>query len=110
MKPVLIALVLFAGQAMTMQDKPVVHLKPHTDIILEAFDTSLLELSQAPQIVYLPATPPKPNGKGQQWTIDVKNFGPLPVTVSDKGAFGVPVATGQTVHILSNGSKYILKH
>jgi hypothetical protein len=110
MKPVLIALALFAGQAMTMQDKPVVHLKPHTDIILEAFGASLLELSQTPQIVYLPSPPPKPDGKGQQWTIDVKNFGPLPVTVADKGPFSVPVAVGQTVYILSNGSKYIVKH
>ena len=107
----MIAFVRFAAPGLIMQDKPVVHLKPHTDITCEAFDTSLLELSQAPQIVYLPATPPKPNGKGQQWTIDVKNFGPLPVTVSDKGAFGVPVAVGQTVHILSsNGSKYIVRH
>lgn len=110
MKSVLVALALFTGQAMTMQNEPVVHLKPHTDIILEAFGASLLELSQAPQIVYLPAPPPKPDANGNQWTIDVKNFGPLPVTVADKGAFSVPVAVGQTVHILSNGSKYIIKH
>ena len=110
MKPVLIALVLFAGQAITMQDKPVVHLKPHTDIILEAFGSSLLELREGPQIVYLPASPPKPDVKGQQWTIDVKNFGPMPVTVADKGTFRGPVAVGQTAHILSTGSKYTVKH
>ncbi len=110
MKLVLVALALLAGQAMTTQDKPVVHLKPHTDIILEAFGASLLELSQAPQTIYLPATPPKPDGKGQQWTIDVRNFGPLPVTVADKGLLSVPVAVGQTVHIISNGNKYVVKH
>jgi hypothetical protein len=110
MKPIFIALALFAGQAMTMQDKPVVHLKPHADIILQSFGSSLLELSQAPQIVYLPATPPKPDANGQQWTIDVENFGPLPASASDKAAFSVPIAVGQTVHILSNVNKYIVKH
>ncbi|MFZ0747571.1 MAG: hypothetical protein WAM85_24415 [Terracidiphilus sp.] len=110
MKSLFLAFALFAGQAMILQDKPVVHLKPHTDIILQAFGASLLELSQAPQIVYLPAPPPKPDANGNQWTIDVKNFGPLPVTVADKGGFSTPVAVGQTIHILSNGSKYILKH
>jgi hypothetical protein len=110
MKSVFIALALFVGQSMTLQDKPVVHLKPNTDIILEAFGDSLLELSQGPQIVYLPAAPPKPDANGKQWAIDVKNFGPLPVTVADKGAFNVPVAVGQTVHVLSNGTKYVVKH
>jgi len=110
MKPLLIALVLFAGQAITMQEKPVVHLKPHTDFIVEGFGSSLLELREAPQIVYLPPSPPKPDVSGKQWTIDVKNFGPTPVTVADKGTFKAPVAVGQTVHILSNGSKYTVKH
>jgi len=67
-------------------------------------------LSHAPQIVYLPAPPPKPDANGNQWTIDVKNFGPLPVTMADKGTFSVPVAVVQTVYILSNGNKYIVKH
>jgi hypothetical protein len=110
MKSVLIALALFAGQAMTLQDRPVVHLRPHTDFVPQDFGASLLELNDAPQIVYLPPSPPKPDTNGNQWTIDVKNFGPLPVTVAGKGAFSTPVAVGQTVHILSNGSKYILKH
>jgi len=110
MKSILLAVALFAGQAMTLQDKPVVHLMPHTDIIQPAFGGSLLELSQAPPVVYLPAPPPKADANGIQWTIDVKNFGPLAVTVADKGTFSTPVAVGQTIHILSNGSKYVLKH
>ena len=109
MKPVLVALALFAGQAMTLQDKPVVHLKPHTDAILQTFGGSLLELSYAPKVVYLPVAPPKPDAAGNQWTIDAKNFGPQPVTVAGKGAFSVHVAVGQTVHILSNGNKYLVK-
>ena len=109
MKPVLVALALFAGQAMTLQEKPVVHLKPHTDAILQTFGGSLLELSYAPNVVYLPIAPPKPDAAGNQWRVDAKNFGPRPVTVAGKGAFSVHVAVGQTVHILSNGNRYLVK-
>ncbi len=109
MKLVLVALALFVGQAMTLQEKPVAHLKPHTDAILETFGGSLLELSYAPKVIYLPIAPPKPDAAGNQWAIDAKNFGPQPVTVAGKGAFSVHVAVGQIVHILSNGSSYIVK-
>ena len=110
MKHLLIAVALFAGQAMTMQEKPVVHLKPHTDYILAGFGGSLVELSQAPSVIRLPMPPPQPDAQGNQWTVDVKNFGPAPVTVADKSNFSVPVAVNQTIHIYSNGSIYILKH
>lgn len=109
MNPVLVVLALLAGQAMTLQDKPVVHLKPHTDAILQTFGGSLLELSYAPKIVYLPIAPPKQDAAGNRWTIDARNFGPQPVTVAGKGAFSVHVAVGQTVHILSDGNRYIVK-
>jgi hypothetical protein len=42
--------------------------------------------------------------------VDVKNFGPGPVTVSDHGTFSAPVAMGQTIHIACNGKVYLLKH
>jgi hypothetical protein len=109
MKTLLIALALFAGQAMTLQDKPVVHLKPHTDFIPLAFGGSVVELIQSPPIIHLPAPPPKPDASGNPWTVDVKNFGPQPATVVDKGTFNAPVAVNQTIHIVSNGSIYILK-
>jgi hypothetical protein len=111
MKAVAFALALFIGQAITMQDKPVVHLKaPHGDIIQAAFGGSRVELSQAPPVIYLPVQPPKPGADGNPWTVDVKNFGPAPVTVVDKGPFSAQVSVNQTIHIYSNGSIYILKH
>lgn len=110
MKNLFVALALFAGQAMTLQDKPIVHLKPHTDLILPEFRGSLVEISQAPPVVYLPPSPPKSDPDGNPWTVDVKNFGPAPVTVVDKGPFSAQVSVNQTIHIYSNGSIYILKH
>jgi len=110
MKPFVIALALFAGQAMTLQDKPVVHLRPHTNAIDATFRGSLLELSQPPATLFLPTPPPGPGDDGTPWTIDVKNFGPSPVTIVGRAPFSVPVAIGQTVHIVSNGRTYLLKH
>lgn len=110
MKNLIVTLVLAAGQAVTMQEKPVVHLKPNTDLIRPEFRGSLVELNQAPPIVHLPALPPKPDASGDRWTVDVKNFGPAPVTVVDKGPFSVQVGVNQTIHIYSNGTIYILKH
>jgi hypothetical protein len=106
----LFALILFAGQAMNLQEKPVVHLKPHTDLIRTEFRGSLVELSHAPPVVHLPAAPPKPDADGNQWTVDVKNFGPAPVNVVDNGTFSAQVGVNQTIHINSNGSKFILEH
>ena len=110
MKSILISLALFAGQAVHMQEKPVVRLKPHTAGIEAQWGGSLLELSQAPAAIYLPMTPPRPDVAGHRWTIDVKNFGPLPVTVQGKGGFSVPVAVNQTIHIVSNGAAYSLQY
>jgi len=110
MKALLFVLALFAGQAMTLQDKPVVHLKQHSDLIEAAFGGSRVELARAPGVVHLPAPPPKPNEKGVEWAVDVKNFGPLPVTVVYRDSFSASIAVNQTVHIHSNGSVYFLKH
>ncbi len=110
MKLVLVAALLLAGQMVTRQDKPVVHLRPHTDAIDPTFNGSLLEVSQGPSVLHLPAPPPKPDSAGNQWTIDVKNFGPLAVTIVDRTNLSVDVGIGQTVHIYSNGAAYMLKH
>lgn len=110
MKSILISFTLVAAQAISTQSKPVVHLKPHTAQIEPYWGGSLLELSRAPAVVLLPGTPPGPDDAGDRWTIDVKNFGPLPVSVQGKGGFSAPVAVNQTIHIVSNGSGYSLKH
>jgi hypothetical protein len=109
MKTFLFSLALFAGQMMTMQEKPVVHLKLHSDLIDVAFAGSLLELSNAPQIVHLPALPPRRDGQGNQWTIDIKNFGPRAIKVVGKAGFNVDIRVDQTVHVYSNGAAYFLK-
>ena len=110
MRSLFLVLVLFAGQAVTMQDKPVVRLKPHTNTIDPAFGWSLLELSNAPATIYLPASVPPADANGNPWAIDVKNFGPAPVAVLGKQNFNTTVNVNQTVHILVNGQGYILKH
>jgi hypothetical protein len=110
MKSLLALLALFAGQAVTLQSKPVVHLRPHTDVIDPAFAGSLVELMRTPAVIHLPSPPPKVDASGVQWTVDVKNFGPTPVTVVYKTTFTVPVAVNETVHIVSDGDRYILKH
>jgi hypothetical protein len=110
MKSLALYLVLFAGQAIALKDKPVVHLKPHSDLIQPAFRGALVELIQAPAIVRLPTVPPKPDDNGDDWTVDVRNFGPAPVTIVGNGGFSAPLAVNQTVHIYAHGSIYILKH
>jgi hypothetical protein len=44
------------------------------------------------------------------WSVDVKNFGPAPVTIVGNPNFNALVSVGQTVHICVNGQGYILKH
>ena len=110
MKLLLIAALVLGGQMISHQDKPVVHLRPHTDTIDAAFGGSILELSQSPPVIHLPAPPPKPDADGNQWAIDVKNCGPSAVTIADRANFSVVAGIGQTVHIDSNGAIYFLKH
>ena len=110
MKHMLFALIFITGQAITMQEKPVIHLKPHSNTIDPAFRGSLVELSNAPATVYLPASPPAPDTNGDPWSVDVKNFGPAPVTIVSKQNFNTTISVNQTIHILANGQGYILKH
>jgi hypothetical protein len=110
MKALFLLAVLIGGQAITMQTRPVVHLKPNKNQIEEGFDGSLLELVQSPPVVTLPSKPPAAGQSGNAWSVDVKNLGPGAVIVEGKGFFHIPVAVGQTVHIVSDGSKYSATH
>lgn len=109
MKALLMSLAFFASQMITMQNKPVVHLKPHKDGIDVSFAGSILELQNAPPHLHLPEYPPKPDAQGNQWTVDIKNFGPGVVTIVDKEHFSTTILLNQTVHIYSNGNAYFLK-
>ncbi|QNI33067.1 hypothetical protein H7849_03565 [Alloacidobacterium dinghuense] len=110
MKSLLFALIFIAAQAITMQDKPVVHLKPHSNTIDSNSRGSLVDLSNAPATVYLPATLPVPDADGGPWSVDVKNFGPAPVKIVGRQNFNALISVGQTIHILVNGQGYVLKH
>jgi hypothetical protein len=110
MKFIFFALIFIVGQAITMQDRPVVHLKPHANRIEPAFGGALVELSNAPTTVYLPATVPAPDANGNPWSIDVKNFGPAPVTIAGRQNFNTTVSVNQTIHILARGQDYVLRH
>ncbi|WP_263353187.1 hypothetical protein [Acidicapsa acidisoli] len=110
MKVFLISLTLLMGQMTSMQDRPVIHLKPHSNLIESGFAGSILELQNAPEYLHLPKLPPKPDGQGNQWFVDIKNFGPHPVVVDDTRNFSLQIGVSQTVHIYSNGTLYYQKH
>jgi len=109
MKSMFLVLALLAGQAIAMQDKPIVHLKPHSNTIDQRFRGSLVELSNSPSTVYLPASLPPPDSSGNPWSVDVKNFGPAAVTIVGKQDFTTTVGVSQTIHIEVNGQGYKLK-
>jgi hypothetical protein len=111
MKPSLIFLALLVGQlANTLQDKPVVHLREHRNIIDAEFGGDLLELINAPTVVNLPSQAPKFDSHGKPWSIDVKNLGPGAVTVIGNSQFSIRINLGKTVHIYSNGEAYSLTY
>jgi hypothetical protein len=102
--------ILAAGQLMSLQPKQVVYLPPHKNAIEVRFNGCVLELINSPGVIHLPANPPRPNAKGEEWSIEVKNFGPRPVTITgDKTHFNTVIRVGQTLRIDSNGSEYLLK-
>jgi hypothetical protein len=108
MKVLLISLAFIVGQLNTLQEKPVVHLQPHSDAIQVAFGGKLLELVNSPATIHLPNVPPKTEVDGDQWTIQVKNFGPNGVAVVGSH-FEVHINVGQTIQIYSNGVAYSLR-
>jgi hypothetical protein len=109
MKMLIISIAFVIGQMNTLQDKPVVHLRPHSGAIQVDFGGKKLELIHAPTIIYLPMTPPKLDSQGNPWSVEVKNLGPGVVTVVGKDQFSSRIIVGQTVHVHSNGTSYSLK-
>jgi hypothetical protein len=109
MKALLICVAVIIGQMNTLQDKQVVHLQPHSGAIRADFGGKLLELLDAPAIIYLPMAPPKLDSQGNPWSVDIRNLGPNAVTVVGASQFSSRIIVGQTVHVFSNGRSYSLK-
>ena len=110
MKQVLSLAALLLGQMNTLQDKPIVHLRPNEPQIQSSFGGKLLELVNAPARLSLPAHPPQPDSQGLTWEIDIKNLGPALVTVVGPSHFSVPVQPGRTVHVRAAGVGYALQN
>jgi hypothetical protein len=104
--PVILFLALWAGQAIPVEHKQIVHLRPHSNFIPAEFGGKRLELLNSPAVLYLLALPPKVDSQGSPWSVDVVNLGPGAVTVLDKSRFSVQISAGETVHIQSNGNEY----
>jgi hypothetical protein len=96
-------------QMNTLQERPVVHLQPHSHLIQSGFGGKLLELVNSPPEVDLPAAPPKLDSQGEPWLVDVKNLGPGAVVVTGEKLFRVEIGVGRTVRISSNGRAYSVK-
>ena len=108
MKAFLICLALISGQLNALQEKPVVHMQPHRSAVDIGFGGTLLELINTPGVLSLPIVPPKADSKGDPWSVDIKNLGPGAVTVVGRAQFSVQIKVGQTVHIYSSGTAYLL--
>jgi len=109
MKALLVSVVVFIGQMNMLQQKRVVHLQPHSGVIRADFGGKLLELRNAPTIVYLPMSPPKLDFQGNLWSIDIRNLGPEVVTVVGTSQFSARIIPNQTLHVFSNGTAYSTK-
>jgi len=111
MRMLFLGLVLVGGQLISMQSRPVIHLQPHKSTIEARFGGCLVELLNGPAVIYLPQVPPRVDGQGGPWSVEVKNLGPASVVVTaDQVHFQTAVRTGQTVQIDSNGATYSLKY
>ena len=106
MKTGLIYLALLAGQMHTLQDKPVVHLRPNQDFIPNEYGGDLVELLNSPTVIQLPTHPPAVDAHGKPWAVDVENSGPNSVTVVGRAGFSVQVRMGQVAHIKFTATGY----
>jgi hypothetical protein len=97
MKALLVSVAVLIGQMNTLQEKQVVHLQPHSGAIRADFGGKLLELQNAPAIVYLPMAPPKLDLQGNPWSLDIRNLGPGVVAVVGTSQFSLRIMVGQTV-------------
>jgi hypothetical protein len=109
MRQLLLAFAIVSGQLITHQSKHVVHLPANVTAIDPAFGGDQLDLINPPAVVTLPVTPPKVDGHGNPWVLDIKNLGPGVVNVLGKAEFNVQITVGQTVHIHSDGYGYSSK-
>ena len=109
MKALLICIAVMTGQMNTLQEQQVVHLQPHSGAIRADFGGKLLELLNAPAVIYLPMAPPKLDSHGNPWSVDIRNLGPGAVTVVGASQFSSRIIVGQTLHVFSNGRSYSLK-
>jgi hypothetical protein len=114
MKLLFIGVAFFMSQMNTLQSKQVVHLQPRSATIEAGFGGKLVELQNAPVIVYLPVAPPKLDSQGNPWSVDIKNMGPGIVTLVHTSQFGISqlsvrIIAGQTVHVFSSGTLYSTK-
>jgi hypothetical protein len=108
MSILLMCMTMLAVQSITMQSKPVVHLPPHRADVIPAYGGKLLELIDAPATIFLPTDPDlvdEPDG----WSVDVRNLGPAPVTITDGAGFTMNIGAGQTLRIVRSGRTYVLK-
>jgi len=105
MKTFLISLALFAGQYNTLQDKPVVRLPPHQDVIPGECGGDLVELKDAPPEVQLPPLR-LVDSHGRPWSIEVRNLGPGTVTIVGRAQFHVEVPAGHSVSIKATNAGY----
>lgn len=109
MRVLLMCLILLGGQMLSRQEKPVVHLRPHSAEISTDFGGDMVQIIDAPAKVYLPDPAPTLDKAGNPWAVDAKNLGPHTVEIMGKGGFKVQIDVGETVHIHSDGIKYSLE-
>jgi hypothetical protein len=109
MRILLISLGFLIAQANSLQEKPVVHLEPQSGAIQANFGGKLLELRNAPTIIYLPMYPPRLDSQGNPWSLDIKNLGPGAVTVVGTNQFELRVVVNKTAKVFSNGTSYSIK-
>jgi hypothetical protein len=109
MKPFLVCVALILSQTNALQERQVVHLQPHSGAIRPDFGGKLLELLNAPAVIYLPMAPPKLDAQGNPWSVDIRNLGSAAVTVVGASQFSSRIIVGQTIHVISNGRSYSLK-
>ncbi len=69
---------------LSRQEKPVVHLRPHSDEISTDFGGDMVQIIDAPTKVYLPDPPPTLDKAGNPWSVDAKNLGPHSVQIMGK--------------------------
>ena len=109
MKILLIGLCLMIGQMTTLQERPVVHLQPHSGAIRADCGGKQLELVDAPATIYLPMAPPRLDFQGNPWSVDIRNLGPRAVTVVGTSQFDARIILNQTLHVFWNGTSYSAK-